>query len=168
MTDIHGSSDTASETAVVSSSQMAPRPAAAPAIEPCIREAINSFPQQWTVSPHPREQYPTVQDAIRRLQAFAFCSGFAIVTASGTAERKRFKCFHHQQKPRNTRKLEDIPVSRQEYHEASGISEEGNKLRLRDGVFQGLDYKWEVYIARRAIRGTGKREDFWTLEITQT
>ncbi|KAF8536292.1 hypothetical protein BDD12DRAFT_807897 [Trichophaea hybrida] len=59
---------------------------------------------------------------IRRLQAFTFCSGFAIVTASGTAKRKRFKCVHHQENPRNTRKLEDIPVSHQEYHEAGGIS----------------------------------------------
>jgi hypothetical protein len=155
MTDIHGASDAASETAVVSSSQMAPRPAAAPAIEPFIRETINSFPQQWTVSPHLGEQYPTVEDAIQRLQAFAFYSGFAIVTASRTAERKRFKCVHHQPKPRNTKKLEDIPLSCQEYHEAGGISEEWNKLPLRDGVFRGLDCKWEVYIARRAIRGAG-------------
>jgi len=165
MTDICVASNMASKTAVVSSSQMAARPAAAAAIEPFIRETINSFPQQWTVSLHLGEQYPTVEDTIWRLQAFAFCSGFIIVTASGTAERKRFKCVHHQQKPRNTRKLEDIPVSRQKYHEAVGISEEGNILRLRDGVFCGLDCKWEVYIARQVISGTGKREDFGTLGI---
>jgi hypothetical protein len=102
------------------------------------------------------------------LQAFTFCSGFAIVTASGTVERKRFKCVHHQQNPCNTRKLKDIPVSPQEYHEAEGIGEEGNNLRLHNGLFRGLHCKREVYIARRAIRGTGKRENFWTIRITQT
>ena len=32
-------------------------------------------------------------------------------------------------------------------------------------MFCGLDCKWEVYIARQVISGTGKREDFGTLGI---
>ncbi|KAF8542573.1 hypothetical protein BDD12DRAFT_802807 [Trichophaea hybrida] len=79
-----------------------PRPPAPPAIAAFIGETIISFPLGWVSEPQPGEKFPTVEDAVRHREVFAFFSGFAFVTASGTAERKRSKCFHHQKQPRNT------------------------------------------------------------------
>jgi hypothetical protein len=129
------------------------RPAAAPQIEVFVRETIDSFPTGWILEPVAGETFDTAQTATRRLQAYAFSCGFAVVSFSGTNERKRYKCVHHAKLPRNTRNLEDTVTPRDVSKEAAptattDAADSSKKERRREGNFRGLGCKFEVFIAR--------------------
>jgi hypothetical protein len=61
----------------------------------------------------------------------------------------------------------DYKVSKEEYTQRGGVREDGERLRVHEGKFRGKDCMFELYITKRAIRGTGTREAHWTLGITK-
>jgi hypothetical protein len=46
-----------------------------------------------------------------------------------------------------------------------GKGADGKNLRRREGRHRGKGCMFEVYIHRAAVRGQGRREEFWTLGI---
>jgi hypothetical protein len=84
------------------------KPAIASAVTPLlasqIQQAIKSLPPAHLIMPVTEESFATPDDALQRLQDWAFTQGFAVVTESRNKNRAIFHCIHHKKKTRNSRK----------------------------------------------------------------
>jgi hypothetical protein len=78
------------DSTVLKASKMKLRPSAAPAVEQFVQETITSFAPGWIEEPRTGEKFPSVEEELRRLQAYAFFSGFSLVTGSSTTDPQAF------------------------------------------------------------------------------
>ncbi|KAF8538921.1 hypothetical protein BDD12DRAFT_883854 [Trichophaea hybrida] len=115
-----------------------PHPPAPAAIEASTWETIIAFPLGWISEPQPAEKFPTVEDAAQQN-----ASPIRVFT---------IKSIHTNN---NTRNISDNPVSTNDFLESGGVGNDGKILRLQEEKFRGFEYKFEVFIMRTAIRGTG-------------
>ena len=85
-----------------------PKPAVTSAVTPLlalqIQQATKSIPPAHLITPATRESFATPNNALGRLQDWAFAQGFAVVTKSKRKNRAIFHCIHHKNKTRNSRK----------------------------------------------------------------
>ncbi|KAF8536770.1 hypothetical protein BDD12DRAFT_889317 [Trichophaea hybrida] len=132
------------------------RPIGNEAVEKAVKEVLLSLPSEFILQPRSGETFVSIETVVRRLQA-----------TSSTPEKIRYKCVHHAKAPRNTRSLTDHPVSKDVFQQQGGKDSNGQILRQREGKFRGKDCKFEVYIIRKAVRGTGTREVHWTMGVTR-
>jgi hypothetical protein len=69
-----------------------------------IQKATNALPPAHLVTPVFGESFVTPEDALWRLQDWAFTQGFAVVTESSRKGRAIFGCIHHKNTTWNSRK----------------------------------------------------------------
>jgi len=69
-----------------------------------IQQATNALPPAHLITPVFGESFVTLEDALQRLQDWAFTQGFAVVTESLRKGRAIFGCIHHKNTTRNSRK----------------------------------------------------------------
>jgi len=75
-----------------------------------LEHKVNSFPPEWLEPPKTGETFDTIAECEGRLRAYALAEGFDIVKRGGGTEKvpgTRFCCYHHGEKTRNWRGLED-------------------------------------------------------------
>jgi hypothetical protein len=127
------------------------------------QETITSFAPGWIEEPRTGEKFPSVEEELRRLQAYAFFSGFALVTGSSTTDRKRFPCVKHGTKPKNTHNLEDVPVTKEVYEQNNGQGADGKRLRRRVGTFRGQGFLIQstLFVLRFVVQVPEKLSGPW-------
>ncbi|KAA8894951.1 hypothetical protein FN846DRAFT_894605 [Sphaerosporella brunnea] len=83
--------------------------------------------------------------AFAEVPKYAFANGFAVVEWQWDAEQHRrvYSCVHLG-KPKNWRKLQAQAVSREKYDAFDGAAENGEKLRLRQGMTRQVACTWAV------------------------
>src|SRR5439155_1651246 len=69
-----------------------------------IERATRALALAHLLTPVAGESFINHEDALKRLQDWAFTQGFAVVTESVRKGRVIFQCIHHRKKTRNTRK----------------------------------------------------------------
>ncbi|KAF8252430.1 hypothetical protein K440DRAFT_658225 [Wilcoxina mikolae CBS 423.85] len=143
------------------------RPIGSERVEAAVKEVLGSLPREWLRKPRDGETYATSEDAVRRLQAYAFARGFSVVVGSSTSEKIRYQCVHHYKAPRNSRRLTGYTVSKEEFDQQGGKSDDGKTLRQRTGKFCGKDCRFLVNAVKRKIPETETRESHWTLSVTR-
>jgi hypothetical protein len=105
--------------------------------------ATKVLPPAHLLTPVHGESFKTPDEALRRLQDWAFTQGFAVVTESKRKGRCIFHCIHHKKKTRNSRKT---------------VTEDRKRLGTAIMV---KGYTWSVYVSQRAAT-----QDAWILGWT--
>jgi hypothetical protein len=117
------------------------RPAARPETEALIQRVIaEKFGGHGNCSlPETGDQFIDPGSAFARVQQYAFAHGFAVVESQWDPQQHRrvYSCVHYG-KPKNTRKLVSDAVSRETYNELDGVNDEGQNLRLRQGMVRAV------------------------------
>jgi hypothetical protein len=132
-----------------------PHPRLDAALLPQLRKIIDRIPPAHLANPEAHEVYNSPEEALQRLQNYAFSQGFAVVIASRpkTPPRCRFACIHHGKETRNTRQLDDH------------VEEGGNRTRELTKI-KGKDCNWEVYVSYKSIV-RGQDQKAWILGVTR-
>lgn len=83
-------------------------------LKPVVERRAAAFPLTWRTPPINNEEFDSPAQCLERLQAYAFCTGFVVITRGNTGKNtnpgKVFQCIHHddsiQDGTRNRLKLE--------------------------------------------------------------
>ena len=105
--------------------------------------ATDALPPAHLVTPAHGESFKTPEEALQRLQDWAFTQGFAVVTESKRKGRCIFHCIHHKKKTRNSWKT------------ATEDRERLSTATMAKGC------TWSVYVSQRAAT-----QDAWILGWT--
>ena len=124
------------------------KPELSPQLNSIIVRAIANIPHAYREPPQAGDVIPRDQ-ALERLQAYAFTQGYALVTESSANNRLRLACIHHRASTRNTRRLDD------------DVREGGNRKRKWEAArLKARGCPYAVYIAY------SKRKDHWRYGVT--
>jgi hypothetical protein len=105
-----------------------------------IERAIRALAPAHLLTPVARESFINHEDALKRLQDWAFTQGFAVVTESVRKGRVIFQCIHHRKKTRNTRKT---------------LTEDRERVST---AIRAKGCTWTVYVSQRE-----KTKEAWIL-----
>ena len=136
-------------------------PGCAPHLRKAYENAINAHPPTWRSEPKNGEVFIDIGEAERRLRCFALATGFDIVrTAGGTklVPGASFACYHHGEKSRNDRGLEDRVVRDEEGNIVSKRQRESTSVRQRG-------CNWSVRVSWKSIGKRGSSEKGFVLTI---
>jgi hypothetical protein len=100
-----------------------------------IQAATQALSPAHLLPPTAGESFGSPENALQRLQDWAFTQGFAMVTESCRKNRAIFECVHHKKKTKNCRKT--MTEDRQQISTATRTK----------------NCKWGVYVSQRKDRG---------------
>jgi hypothetical protein len=119
--------------------------AVTPLLASQIALATKALPFAHLITPAHGESFKTPEDALQRLQDWAFTQGFAVVTESKRKGRVIFQCIHHRTKTRNSRKT---------------ATEDRERVST---AIKAKGCTWTVYVSQRAAT-----KEAWVLGWTHT
>jgi hypothetical protein len=127
-------------------------------LRPALDRAIAAIPEPWLLAPKSGEVFKSKELCKKRLQAFAFIQGFAVVIGKSDKNRAIFHCIHHSAETRNDRGLEPRVVKDKE----GGIISQ----RQRDTYCQKKDCLWYCFYSFKPVsRGIEERQ--WILTVKE-
>ena len=121
-----------------------PPPGLDPSLVPAAQKFINAMNPAHLNSPEDGEQFDTPEEAIERLQDYAFSQGFVVVTGSCGSRgnpRKYYHCIHHGVETQNNRKLD----------EHVGPKDAPTNRRRELTRTRGLGCKWRLSISYKRV-----------------
>jgi Transcription factor AFT len=83
-------------------------------LRPALNRAIAAIPEPWLPTPKSGEVFESKEFCKKRLQAFAFTQGFAIVIGKSDKNRAIFHCIHYNAETRNNRGLKPRMIKEKE------------------------------------------------------
>jgi Transcription factor AFT len=100
-----------------------------------IQPATQALSPAHFLPPTVDESFDSPENALQRLQDWAFTQGFAVVTESRRKNRVIFECVHHKKKTKNYRKT---------------ATEDRQRIST---ATRAKDCKWGVYVSQQKDRG---------------
>jgi hypothetical protein len=114
---------------------MQTRPEAPPETEALIPQVIQEQFNGDCELPETGDKVGHHESAFAKVQQYTFANGFVMVESQWDPKKHRrvYSCVHFG-KPKNWRKLQGEAVSRETYDALDGATENGERLRLRQGM----------------------------------
>ena len=121
-----------------------PHPALDRSLVPAVQKFIDTIPPAHLEPPRDGEQFEVPEEAVERLQNYAFSQGFVVVTGSCGSSgnpRKYYRCIHHSTETKNYRKLD----------EHKGTVEDSTNRQREMTHIRALGCKWRLSISYKRI-----------------
>src|SRR5450432_2129063 len=131
-----------------------------PSMPAHLRSALNNLlaarPSEWQNEPDTGEVFALKEECKLRLQTYALCLGFAVVTEKSDKRMSTFRCIHHGEETTNKHGL-DIKVAK---------DSNGNIIsnRQRNGYCAQKECDWMAFYSFKAVN-RGKPLQQWILTV---